>query len=102
MKLAILIASLIWIIPVHAQELKTRDETVDYISRELAKINSLVSKLESGSIESMSSGYAEDLIDGAISRAMEMKQVLEDNPYARVNGVTIGIPWGISVEIEFR
>lgn len=74
---------------------QSRDAALRDISETLARAN----ELAPGG-QAVAHASAADSINDAIKLVVELKDRLANNPYVRITSVSVGIPWGISVEFE--
>ncbi|MBB2973960.1 hypothetical protein [Mesorhizobium sp. RMAD-H1] len=84
----------------HAAPL-TREETFQLLSRELAKIEENSSEVQRYSTMPAYTSLVKDKIQEAMKIAISLRDTLSGNPYVRVSGVSVTIPWGITLELTF-
>jgi len=76
----------------------TKEETFTYLSGELAEIQQDAQALQTLSAES---SFLQDRIDDLLKKADSVRDDLSSNPYVRVSGFSVTIPWGVTFEFSF-
>ena len=79
--------------PACAQELMSREDTLEYIGSELADINE--------NFQPQQTGLTVEAVKFAIERVMALRERLADNPYVRIESFSVGLPAGVSVDFTF-
>lgn len=75
----------------------SRDETYAFIAKEIAELQD-----EGRAMAEMSDkSYMQKKAEAILKKARELRDVLRDNPYARVTGFSVGVPFGVSVDFAF-
>jgi hypothetical protein len=83
-----------------AQETPTRAETFQHIS-EVVAAATVESRELVESYSTADASWLEERVDDLIAMANDLSLWLSDNPYARVSGFTVSIPWGLSIDFVF-
>jgi hypothetical protein len=83
-----------------AQNLTSRPETMDYIAQQLAEIDQGVQTLQFADANTDKS-YIQRSVEALLEKAADMRDKLRTNPYARITGFSVSVPWGISFEFVF-
>lgn len=81
-----------------AQETLSREQAL----AEIARVMSEIEKENAGDLRPQSSWLYRFNFDSALRKATALKDRLASNPYVRVRGFSIGVPLGLTLEVEFK
>ena len=77
---------------------QTRDETLKMISDTIADANETREVMQGAYPASVVSERIED----SLKKIADLRDRLESNPYVRVISFTVSIPFGLSIDLEFK
>lgn len=77
---------------------QSREETLKLISDTLAEVNNSQRAVYQNALPT---SQTSEIIDSALQKIVDLRDELKDNPYVRISGFTVSIPWGVSVDLTF-
>ncbi|MER9222994.1 hypothetical protein NKI48_29695 [Mesorhizobium sp. M0644] len=82
-----------------AQPMMSREETLAYVSKQLAEIQGDAKQLQT--YTTIEKSALQERIDEILRKAVELRDVLSTNHYVQVTGFSVTIPWGVTFEFAF-
>lgn len=103
MRFSLMVAAILSIAThAHAQQ-PTREQTVAEVSKRLAEIQALYPPPSAiAQMNVVPTFEIQQRLDKALERATALRDWLRDNPYMRVTGFSVNIPWGMTVNVELK
>lgn len=80
---------------------KSRDAALAYLAQELSKLSAMYQKADDAAAQPGSPFYQE-FVAQRMKELIVLQDAFKDNPWVRISGFTIGVPWGLGVNVEFK
>ena len=80
---------------------KSRDAALAYLAQELSKLSAMYQKADDAASQPGSPFYQE-FVAQRMKELIVLQDAFKDNPWVRISGFTIGVPWGLGVNVEFK